>query len=204
MTKVKICGLTRKCDIEAVNEVQPDYMGFVFAESKRRITPQNAYRLRELLNDKIMSVGVFVDETIEQIKDICAMGIIDIIQLHGHENAAYIERLRKESGKPIIKAVRVRSKEDIRSAELLNSNYLLLDAFSDKGAGGTGETFDWKVIDGVEKPFFLAGGLNSSNILPAISAVKPFGVDISSGVEIDGFKDSGKIVEIMSLIRNLN
>ncbi|MCB8815029.1 phosphoribosylanthranilate isomerase [Desulfosporosinus shakirovi] len=203
MTKIKLCGLTRVCDIEAVNEAHPDYVGFVFANSKRRITPRDAFGLKELLDDKIQTVGVFVDETIEQILDICSIGIIDFIQLHGQEKATYIERLRKESGKPVIKAVRVRSREDIKAAERLNCNYLLLDAFSDKSAGGTGETFDWKVVDAVQKPFFLAGGLNSENVLQAMSAVKPFGVDISSGVETDGFKDRGKILEIVRLIRSI-
>ncbi|MCO5387441.1 MAG: phosphoribosylanthranilate isomerase [Desulfosporosinus sp.] len=203
MTKIKLCGLTRVCDIEAVNEAHPDYVGFVFANSKRRITPQDAFGLKELLDDKIQTVGVFVDETMEQILDICSIGIVDFIQLHGQENATYIERLQKESGKPVIKAVRVRSREDIKAAERLNCNYLLLDAFSDKSAGGTGETFDWKVVDAVQKPFFLAGGLNSRNILQAMSAVKPFGVDISSGVETDGFKDRGKILEIVRLIRSV-
>jgi len=203
MTKIKLCGLTRVCDIEAVNEAQPDYVGFVFANSKRQITPREAFGLKELLDDKIQTVGVFVDETIEQILDICSIGIIDFIQLHGQENATYMERLQKKSGKPVIKAVRVRSREDIKAAERLNCNYLLLDAFSDKSAGGTGETFDWKVVDVVQKPFFLAGGLNSGNILQAMSAVKPFGVDISSGVETDGFKDRGKILEIVRLIRSV-
>ncbi|MDA8220830.1 phosphoribosylanthranilate isomerase [Desulfosporosinus sp.] len=203
MTKIKLCGLTRVCDIEAVNEAHPDYVGFVFANSKRRITPQDAFGLKELLDDKIQTVGVFVDETMEQILDICSIGIVDFIQLHGQENATYIERLQKESGKPVIKAVRVRSREDIKAAERLNCNYLLLDAFSDKSAGGTGETFDWKVVDAVQKPFFLAGGLNSGNILQAMSVVKPFGVDISSGVETDGFKDRGKILEIVRLIRSV-
>lgn len=202
MTKIKICGLTRKCDIEAVNQAQPDYIGFVFAESKRRITPQDAYHLREHLDKRIMAVGVFVDEKIEEILGICSRGTIDIIQLHGQENADYIQSLKSESGKPVIKAVRVQSSEDIKAARKLNSDYLLLDAYSDMGRGGTGETFDWSVVERGEKPFFLAGGLNCSNILQAISAVQPFGVDISSGVESDGLKDKGKIIEIVNLVRS--
>jgi len=203
MTKIKICGLTRVCDIEAVNEAHPDYVGFVFADSKRRITPQAAFGLRELLNEEIQTVGVFVDENIEQIADICSKGIIDVIQLHGHENAAYIEKLEGKIGKPVIKAVRVRSRENIKAVETLTCKYLLLDAYSDKIAGGTGETFDWNIIDGVKNPFFLAGGLNNGNILQAIRSLKPFGVDISSGVETDGFKDRDKIVEIVKLIRSV-
>ncbi|MBC2723225.1 phosphoribosylanthranilate isomerase [Desulfosporosinus sp.] len=201
MTKIKICGLTRESDIEAVNEANPDYVGFVFAESKRRITPQAAFELRKRLNATIQTVGVFVDESIEQIIKLCLDGIIDTVQLHGHENAVYIQRLQEKLSKPVIKAVRVRSEKDIKVEEASNCNYLLLDAYSDKSAGGTGETFDWNVIDRVEKPFFLAGGLNSSNILQAIRTVKPFGVDISSGVETAGFKDRDKILEIVTLIR---
>jgi len=202
MVKIKICGLTRLCDIEAVNEAIPDYVGFVFADSKRRITPKEAFGLKEHLNDKIQTVGVFVDETIEQIVDICSKGIIDVIQLHGHENPAYIKRLRKESGKLVIKAIRVRSREDITAADTLPSNYLLLDAYSNESSGGTGKTFDWNVIDGVKNPFFLAGGLNRDNILQAIEVVKPFGVDLSSGVETDGFKDRDKIIDIVKSVRS--
>lgn len=202
MVKIKICGLTRLCDIEAVNEAIPDYVGFVFADSKRGITPKEAFGLKEHLNDKIQTVGVFVDETIEQIVDICLKGIIDVIQLHGHENPAYIKRLRKESGKLVIKAIRVRSREDIKAADTLPSNYLLLDAYSNESSGGTGKTFDWNVIDGVKNPFFLAGGLNRDNILQAIEVVKPFGVDLSSGVETDGFKDRDKIIDIVKSVRS--
>ena len=203
MTKIKICGLTRLCDIEAVNEAHPDYIGFVFADSKRRITPQAAFRLRERLDQKVLAVGVFVDEKIEQIVDIWSQGIIDVIQLHGHENASYIERLEEKTGRPVIKAVRVRFREDVEFVEAMTCKYLLLDAYSEKNVGGTGETFDWNVIGDVKKPFFLAGGLNSNNILQAIKAVEPFGVDISSGVEIDGFKDRDEILEIVRLIRSV-
>ncbi|WP_052090345.1 phosphoribosylanthranilate isomerase [Desulfosporosinus sp. HMP52] len=201
MTKIKICGLTRECDIEAVNEVRPDYVGFVFAESKRKITPQKAYSLRKLLDKEIQTVGVFVDESIDYILDICSKGIIDLIQLHGKENQTYIEQLRAKSSKPVIKAVRVRSQADLKSVETMDCKYLLFDTYSAKGLGGTGETFDWTIIDGVKAPFFLAGGLNCSNVLQAIKAVEPFGVDISSGVESAGFKDKAKIRELVSLIR---
>ncbi|SDH87800.1 phosphoribosylanthranilate isomerase [Desulfosporosinus hippei] len=201
MTKIKICGLTRECDIEAVNEVKPDYVGFVFAESKRKITPQSAYSLRNLLDKEIQTVGVFVDENIDYILDICSKGIIDLIQLHGKENQTYIEQLRAKSSKPVIKAVRVRSPADLKAVETMDCKYLLFDTYSAKSPGGTGETFDWTIIDGVKAPFFLAGGLNCSNVLQAIKAVEPFGVDISSGVENAGFKDKAKIREIVSLIR---
>lgn len=203
MTKIKICGLTRLADIEAVNEALPDFAGFVFAESRRRIAPEKALALRKALNDGIQAVGVFVDERIEEILDICAKGIIDVIQLHGQENRDYIERLRDKAGKPIIKAVRVRSEADIKAAAALPVNYLLLDAFSEKAQGGTGETFAWNLAAQVGKPFFLAGGLNRDNILQGIKALSPFGVDISSGVERDKVKDRDKILEIVNLVRGM-
>lgn len=203
VTKIKICGLTRLADIEAVNEALPDFAGFVFAESRRRIAPEKALALRKALNDGIQAVGVFVDERIEEILDICAKGIIDVIQLHGQENRDYIERLRDKAGKPIIKAVRVRSEADIKAAAALPVNYLLLDAFSEKAQGGTGETFAWNLAAQVGKPFFLAGGLNRDNILQGIKALSPFGVDISSGVERDKVKDRDKILEIVNLVRGM-
>lgn len=203
MTKIKICGLTRLADVEAVNEALPDFAGFVFAESRRRIAPEKALALRKALNDGIQAVGVFVDERIEEILDICAKGIIDVIQLHGQENRDYIERLQDQAGKPIIKAVRVRSGEEIRAAAALPGNYLLLDAFSEKAQGGTGETFAWNLAAQVPKPFFLAGGLNRHNILQGIKTLSPFGVDISSGVESDNLKDRDKILEIVALVRGM-
>ncbi|AET67123.1 phosphoribosylanthranilate isomerase [Desulfosporosinus orientis DSM 765] len=201
MTKIKICGLTRLCDIEAVNEALPDFAGFVFAESRRRIAPENALALRKVLNDGIKAVGVFVDARIEEILGICSQGIIDVIQLHGQENQDYINKLRDITGKPIIKAVRVRSGEDIKAAGGFSCHYLLLDAYSQKAQGGTGETFDWNLAAQVNKPFFLAGGLKRDNIIEAIETLAPFGVDISSGVESNKVKDREKILEIVDLIR---
>ena len=208
MAKIKICGLTRSCDIEAVNECLPDYAGFVFAESRRRISPQTAFELREMLDSRIRSVGVFVDADSRFIADICLRDIIDIVQLHGNEDEEYIRTLRERTGKPVIKAVRVRSRQDIAAAERLSCDYLLLDAFVHSQVGGTGEAFDWAMAvpntenDRISKPFFLAGGLNSRNILDAIEKVDPFGVDVSSGVETGGYKDRDKILEIVSMVRS--
>jgi len=202
MTKIKICGLTRPCDIEAVNEALPDYAGFVFAESRRRIAPQEAARLKSMLDGRIAAVGVFVDEDPRKVAEICRNGIIDIIQLHGREDGEYIRILRTMTDKPVIKAVRVRSREDIAAAERLSCEWLLLDAYSDKKAGGTGTAFDWSLAGHIGKPFFLAGGLNSGNICKAVETAKPYGVDISSGVETDGYKDRGKILSIVRIVRS--
>jgi len=204
MTKIKICGLMGMRDIEAVNEALPDYIGFVFAESRRRISPELAMELKGKLDGRILAVGVFVDESPGIVADLCAGGVIDLIQLHGSEDENYIEKLKSMNGvagKPIIKAVRVKSRLDIEKAEGLPCDYLLLDAHSDRQAGGTGEGFDWSLAGKPSKPFFLAGGLNADNLLDAIDRVRPYGLDVSSGAETGGVKDRNKILEIVKIVR---
>lgn len=198
MVQVKICGLTRPCDIETVNILKPEYIGFVFAKSRRNITPQQALLLREKLYLDITPVGVFVNEPIENISAIVKNGVIDMIQLHGTEDEGYIQTLKEMTEKPVIKAVSVEKKGDIRAWENSFADYLLLDH---KG-GGTGESFDWELIGEVHKPFFLAGGLSPENIIKAISKTNPFAVDVSSGVEIEGFKDYKRIQEFIRRVRN--
>jgi phosphoribosylanthranilate isomerase len=197
MVKVKICGLSLLCDIEAVNEAMPDYIGFVFAESRRKITPRQAFTLREKLCPEIMAVGVFVDAPIENIIELVTKGAIDMIQLHGAEDEAYIQKIKALIDNPIIKAVSVNGKGDVQKWNDTSADYLLLDHQS----GGTGETFDWDMIGDVSKPYFLAGGLNPENINTAIKTAAPFAVDTSSGVETDGYKDPSKITEFMRLVR---
>lgn len=225
MTKIKICGLKRLEDIEYVNAALPDYAGFVFAGTKRRVTPEQAAELRKGLDAKITAVGVFVDEPVNNIVKLVQNGIIDAVQLHGSENGDYIKELRGAladintkscsfcskqqigcgAAAPtinIIKAVRAESAENIRDAERLDADFLLLD----NGAGGTGEAFDWSVIAEAQpifKPFFLAGGIGSGNIRRAVDTVKPFGIDMSSSVETDGVKDFEKILEAVRLARKV-
>lgn len=207
-TKIKICGLSRKQDIEYVNEALPDFIGFVFAKSRRQVSAEAAAQLKTLLDSRIKAVGVFVNETPAVIAELCSNGIIDLVQLHGDENNEYIESLKellqtKNCYKPIIKAVRVKDSATVEEAGHFATDYLLLDTFTEKEYGGTGKTFDWQLSGHTKKHFFLAGGLEKSNVLAAIASAHPFCVDISSGVETEGFKDRVKIIEILKLIRSV-
>lgn len=207
VTKIKICGLTRLQDIEAVNAARPDYIGFVFAESRRRLTPQQALSLKRQLDPKIQSVGVFVNPSLETVLKIASQGILDIVQLHGDEPPAFAERVRRETGCPVVKAFRIRGEESLAALKAYGqANYLLLDAYNKNAYGGTGSVFNWELLDGnvSEKPFFLAGGLKPENIEKAIRTFRPYGVDISSGVETNGYKDPSKIEEIIRKIRRFD
>ncbi|MGN0314731.1 MAG: phosphoribosylanthranilate isomerase [Fusicatenibacter sp.] len=198
-TKIKICGLSRLCDIDYVNELKPDYVGFVFAKSRRRITREHAWTLRQKLDPKIQAVGVFVNELAPVVAGYLEAGIIDLAQLHGCEDEIYLHSLRQQTGQPIIKAFSIRNREDVTKASESTADYILLD----HGAGGTGTAFDWTLVQEMKRPFFLAGGLGPDNIEHAMAAVHPFGVDISSGVETDGYKDYHKIQDCIRRIRNV-
>lgn len=201
MTKIKICGLTRIQDIEAVNKALPDFIGFVFASSRRQIDENKAKILKDFLNPSIQTVGVFVNEEPEKIIRICKNRIIDLIQLHGNENETYVYELRKYVPNKIIKAVRVKSHQDIENALNFPCDYLLLDAYHEGKYGGIGRTFNWSFITGISRPFFLAGGINSSNVHRAIRCHKPYCIDVSSGAETNGYKDPEKIMEIVAMVR---
>ncbi|MCL2071138.1 MAG: phosphoribosylanthranilate isomerase [Oscillospiraceae bacterium] len=192
-TKVKICGLTRIEDIHYVNDAKPDYIGFVFAESRRKVTPQKALELRGKLSVDIIPVGVFVNEPIENVISLVENAVIDMIQLHGSENAEYINRIKSLTDKPIIKA------NADRNTALL-ADYLLFDNI----VPGSGKCFDWDTLRGdgrPQKPFFLAGGLGIDNIQEAITKLNPFVADTSSGVETNGIKDCFKIKEFIQKAR---
>lgn len=201
MTMIKICGLRRIEDVMAVNETLPDFAGFVFAESRRQVDEQTAEFLKARLNPSVKAVGVFVNERIERIVRLCRSGVIDFVQLHGDEDGNYIKTLKKLVPNPVIRAVRVRSTGDIKKAASIDCDYLLLDAWDDRHYGGTGRTFDWSVIPGMTKPFFLAGGINPENVVKALELVNPYAVDVSSGAETDGCKDPDKLRRIVELVR---
>lgn len=203
MTKIKICGLTRQEDIESVNRWWPDYIGFVFGASRRQVTAEQATLLKAGLDNQIKAVGVFVNEPLNSIIKLCQNGVIDIVQLHGDENEAYIRILKAQIDCPVIKAVRVQGSEQILRAEELSCDLLLLDACQKEQYGGSGKTFDYALIPILQKQFFLAGGLEISNIAQVIRKCNPYGVDISSGVETDGLKDEGKIRQIIQTVRSL-
>ncbi|MHB1153939.1 MAG: phosphoribosylanthranilate isomerase [Eubacteriales bacterium] len=187
-TKIKICGLTRKCDIDAVNAVFPDYIGFVFTQSRRQISFEQAAILKYYLSDKIQSVGIFKDSPFEMIMQAVNSNIIDIIQLHGIEDEDYIKKLKSITSKPVIKAIRADNAEDILPWNNSISDYLLLD----NGKGGTGNMFDWSLAAVCGKEYFLAGGINQTNIEKALD-LNPYCIDISSGAETCGLKDNFKI-----------
>lgn len=198
MTKIKICGLTRPCDIEAVNELDVDYIGFVFAKKSRRfVDAESAAALKRLLRSDIAAVGVFVDEPCETAAKLLDDGVIDIAQLHGSEDEQYIKRLQMMTGKPVIKAFRIEEKQDIVNAKNSSADMVLLDA----GCGGTGTTFDWELIRDIERPYFLAGGLDITNIKKAVGDLGPYAVDVSSGVETGGYKDKMKMAAFVSAVR---
>lgn len=197
MTRIKLCGLSRPCDVEAANRLRPDFIGFVFYRpSKRYVSPGTARKLRQQLAPGILAVGVFVDESPENVAALLQSGVIDIAQLHGREDNAYIERLRRLTDKPVIKVLRVKEEADCAAAESSAAEYVLLDS-----GMGSGETFDWSAVAGVGRPYFLAGGLDAGNVSAAIRALHPFAVDVSSGVETDGFKDSRKMAAFVAAVR---
>lgn len=197
MTKIKLCGLSRLCDIEAVNELRPEYVGFVFVNtSKRYISQEKAKELKKRLAPEIKTVGVFADKHPEQIAEICRKGIVDMVQLHGGENEAYIRRLKALMAQPVIRAFCIRTAKDADKAEKCPADYILLDS-----GAGSGTTFDWKLVQNVERPYFLAGGLHIGNIKKAVEQLNPYGVDVSSGVETDGWKDKRKMQALIAAVR---
>ena len=199
MTKIKLCGLSRPCDIEWANALMPDYIGFVFAQkSKRYVSPERAKALREGLDSNIRAVGVFVNEAPEAVADLLNTGVIDLAQLHGGEDEKYIEALRRLTDKPLIKAFRVDGPADLEKARNSSADYVLLD----NGAGGTGTAFDWALLKGFDRPYFLAGGLGPGNVRQAIKALTPFAVDVSSGIETNGAKDYMKMTAFVNAARH--
>lgn len=197
MTLVKICGLRRACDIEAANELRPDYVGFVFANgSKRYVSPEEAKALRSMLDPGISAVGVFVDADPSFIEDILDSGTIDMIQLHGNEDGGYIDRLRSSSSAPIVKAFRIGDGMDVDEIMSCPADHIMLDS-----GAGTGNVFDWNMIENMNRPYFLAGGLSADNVEEAIERLHPFAVDVSSGIETDGFKDKTKMAAFVAAVR---
>ena len=197
MTRIKLCGLKRIEDIQTVNQLLPDYIGFVFAQkSKRYVSPVQAAELKSSLDPEIAAVGVFVNEKPEKVAELLNKDIIDLAQLHGSEDEAYIHRLRSLTYKPLIKALRVKDKSDLDAAENCSADYILLDA-----GAGDGLTFDWSILQGFSRPYFLAGGLDPSNVKSAIEELSPYAVDVSSGIATDGFKDAAKMKAFVDAVR---
>ncbi len=197
MTRIKLCGLSRPCDIEEANALKPDYIGFVFAPASRRyVTPRQAAELKKLLSPEIAAAGVFVGEAPETVADLLNSGVIDIAQLHGDENGGYIRRLRQLTDRPVIRAFRIQTAQDAEMAKSSSADYVLLDS-----GAGTGNVFDWQWAERIRRPFFLAGGLNPENVESAVKQMRPFAVDVSSGIETEGRKDRSKMAAFVAAVR---
>ncbi len=198
MVKIKICGLRRLKDIEIVNKYKPDYIGFVFADSKRKVSHEIASRMKSKLSSDIISVGVFVDAPQDEILNLFDDNIIEVAQLHGMESEDYINNLKENTNNElkIIKAIEMADDVDLSKYDNSHADYLLLDS-----GKGSGKTFDWQLIkNDLKKDFFLAGGINSTNVKKAIEEFKPYAIDLSSSLETNDYKDEDKIKEIMEVI----
>lgn len=199
MTRIKICGLSRPCDVAFVNEARPDWCGFIidFPRSHRSVTPREALALRRQLAPGIVPVGVTVDQPVEAVAALLREGVVDVAQLHGTEDECYLAALRTLApGHPLWKAFTLRTPDDLTAALASGADMILLDS-----SKGTGQTFDWSLLRGVARPFLLAGGLTPENIPRAVRAVHPWGVDLSSGVETDRRKDRDKILAAVAAAR---
>ena len=217
--KVKMCGISKVETIPAVVEAKPDYMGLVFASSKRQVTVDQAKTLVEELHkqytkrynngaeqsndDEIKTVGVFVNETLDNLVSIATEANLDVVQLHGDEDEAFIQSLKERTNVEVWKAVQIRSAADAEAWIDSRADMLLFDAYHKDERGGTGEVFDWSCLDEFERPFMLAGGIDSTNVARAIRTVRPYGIDISSGIETDGVKDDEKIKAFTNIVRTI-
>lgn len=197
MTKIKLCGLKRACEIEWVNELKPDYIGFVFSKKSRRyVNPGEAGKLKAMLHSSIKAVGVFVDAKPEVIAGMAELEVIDAVQLHGSEDEAYLRELKRRIKIPVVQAFRITSAEDVKRAEVSSADMVLLDA-----GAGCGEVFDWNLLKDMKRPYFLAGGLTPENVSQAIKSLHPYGVDASSSLETEGLKDSIKMAAFVEAVR---
>lgn len=186
-------------DASAADRLKPEYAGFIFfRKSHRYVSPEKAKALRALIDSSVCTVGVFVDESPDIIAGLISEGIIDMVQLHGHEDREYISHLRSLTDKPIIQAFRISSSEDVKRAECSSADHILLDS----GSGGTGKVFNWELIHLVKRTYFLAGGLDPKNVQKAIETLHPFAVDVSSGIETDGHKDIDKMAAFVRSVRS--
>ncbi len=199
-TKIKLCGMMRPEDIEAVNLLRPELVGFVFAKKSRRyVTEEAAAEMREKLSEGILAAGVFVNEETDRVAELLNKGVIDVAQLHGDEDEAYIDSLRKKTNAPLIKAFRIREREDIAGIRVPKDVKVLLDAGS-----GDGMAFVWEWLREADFDYYLAGGLTPENVGDAVRSYHPYGVDVSSGIETDGRKDKNKMAAFVEAVRKEN
>ena len=196
-TRLKICGLSRLEDIIAVNRHGADYAGFVFFQkSKRYVDPYKANELISLLRTDIKPVGVFMDEPLDNVVRIARLSGVEMIQLHGHESDEYVEYIKRTLERPVIKAYKAGEKGILEKANNSPADYVMIDS-----GAGSGKKFDWSILKGFERDYFLAGGLDPESVGEAIGLLEPFAVDVSSGVETDGIKDEKKIADFIKAVK---
>ena len=201
MVKVKICGICHEAEIGIMNELVPDFVGFVFVKKSRHfIAPEHAGYLRSKLRQGIKSVGVFANEALRSVAMCVETAGLNMVQLHGEETAEYIASLREYIRCPIMKVYKVARPIDAEKAMYSTADYVMLDG----GNAGDGKTFDWSLIRGVKRPYFLAGGLDPLNVSEAVKILKPYAVDVSSGIETDGLKDKAKMSAFIEAVRKEN
>ena len=199
MTKIKLCGMTCPEDIQTVNLLMPDYIGFVLSPvSRRYISSSQAAALKKLLSPQIAAVGVFVREEVETVAELLNRGVLDAAQLHGGEDALYLARLRALTDRPILQAFRIHGPEALDAALRSPADMILLDS-----GAGSGKRFNWDLLRTFPRPYFLAGGLTPENADDAVSALHPYALDVSSGIETDGKKDPAKMKAFVETIRNM-
>lgn len=197
-TEIKICGLTRVEDIIAVNRYGADYAGFVFCKkSKRYIDSYKAGELIDLLRSDITTVGVFLDEPLDNVISAARISGVQMIQLHGHESDEYVEYVRRTLERPVIKAFKADEEGALERALKSNADYVMIDS-----GAGCGSKFDWNILKGFKRDYFLAGGLDPESVADAVSMLEPFAVDVSSGVETDGLKDEEKIEKFIKAVKH--
>ena len=199
-TKIKFCGLRREEDVRLAASLDADFMGFILTDRfKRFIAPEEVARLKEFVPSKTKTVGVFVDEPIDYVISTAKIAKLDMIQLHGSEDDAYIVEIKGKTGLPVIKMIKPLSEDDIITARECKADLILLDS----GAGGTGKVFDWSLAERLGRDYILAGGLTPDNAAEAVQRLKPFAVDVSSGVETEGIKDFSKMKAFAAEVRKI-
>lgn len=197
MTKIKFCGMRRPEDIEAANEILPDFIGFILAPRFWRYVPLDTVKnLASMADPKIKRVGVFVDNPESDVLEALKSGAVNMAQLHGGEDEEYIKKIQRAASKPVIKAFKITCAEDIKKASESPADLILLDAGT-----GTGERFDWSLIKNIGRDFILAGGLNPENVREAVERFHPYAVDLSSGIETDKVKDPSKMRAVAEAVR---
>ena len=199
-TKIKFCGLRLEEDVKLAASLDADFMGFILSERFRRyVSPDEVSRLKQFVPSRTKTVGVFVDEPEDYVIACAKQADLDMIQLHGCEDDAYIADIKEKTGLPVIKMIKPVSIDDIITARQSMADLILLDS----GAGGTGRIFDWSLAENLGRDYILAGGLTPVNVGDAVKRLKPFAVDVSSGVETDGSKDSSKMKAFAAEVRKI-